>query len=81
MGSKVRVSSSWVTFQPLREEITKYCIASSVYNLSFHNPFDLVYDEVQDELNTWAEHVYLAKWQRAQNNEVHNIELNLAWGA
>ena len=39
--------------QPLCEEIAKYCcIASFVQNLSFHNLFHLVQDEVHDEANT-----------------------------
>ena len=47
MGSKVWVSFSWITFQLLREETAKfYCTASS-----FHKIFNLVHDEVHDEVN------------------------------
>ena len=47
MGSKVWVSFSWITFQLLREETaTFYCTASS-----FHKIFNLVHDEVHDEVN------------------------------
>ena len=50
MGSKVWVSLSQITFQPLREEIAKYyCIASS-----FHNMFDLMHNKVLDEANTYT---------------------------
>ena len=44
MGSKVRVSLSQKTFQPLHEKTAKYyCIVSSVHNL-----FLLVHNEVKD---------------------------------
>ena len=47
MRSKVWVSFSWITFQPLHEEIAKfYCTASS-----FHKIFNLVHNEVHNEVN------------------------------
>ena len=50
MGSKVWVSFSWITFQLLREETAKfYCTASS-----FHKIFNLVHDEVHDEVNLFT---------------------------
>ena len=62
MRGKVRVYFSQITFQPLLEEIAKYFwIASSVHNLSFHNLFYLVHNEVQDEEIMWDENVYLVK--------------------
>ena len=47
MGSKACVYFSRITFQPIHEEIAKYCCIAS----SSHNMFHLVHDEVQDETN------------------------------
>ena len=59
------VSFSWITSQPLREEIAKfYCTVSS-----FHDISHLVHDEAQSK--------DAQKSKDAQDSEAHNVVLNL----